>query len=115
MFGSPQACNQGGESHLRKIFAPTGKMCWTYFETIAHSLKICPPLRKLFGLPGVPSWLRPWKSSKRLVFLFTCLDIIKCLNASVLTTAVFELVQQFYHAVQIANVANGVSVCADEP
>jgi len=32
-----------------------------------------------------------------------------------LTTAVFELVQQFYHAVEMANVANGVSVCADQP
>jgi len=28
-----------------------------------------------------------------------------------LTTAVFELVQQFYHA----NVANAVSTCADQP
>jgi len=43
MFGSPQARNQGGESPLRKIFAPTGKMCWTYFETIAHSLKDLSP------------------------------------------------------------------------
>ena len=32
-----------------------------------------------------------------------------------LTTAVFELVQQFYHATEIANVANGVSACADQP
>jgi len=37
MLGSPQAHNQGGESPLRKVFVPTGKMCWTYFETIAHS------------------------------------------------------------------------------
>ena len=42
-----------------------------------------------------------------LVFVFPCWDIIKCLNASVLTTAVFELVQQFYHATEIDNVANG--------
>ena len=48
MYRSPQARNQGGAKPLRKIFAPTGKMCWTYFETISHSLKICPPLRKLF-------------------------------------------------------------------
>jgi len=33
------------------------------------------------------------KSGKLLVFLFPCSDIIKCLNASMLTTAVFELVK----------------------
>jgi len=33
------------------------------------------------------------------------------LNASILTTAVFELVQQFYHATEIGNVANMVSTC----
>ena len=38
------------------------------------------------------------KSSKLLVFLFPCWYIIKCWNASLLTTAIFELVQQFYHA-----------------
>jgi len=32
-----------------------------------------------------------------------------------LTTAVFELVQQFYHATEIRNVANTVSACADRP
>jgi len=30
-----------------------------------------------------------------------------------LTTAVFELVQQFYHATEISNVANGISACSD--
>jgi len=29
-----------------------------------------------------------------------------------LTTAAFELVQQFYYAIEIGNVANGVSACA---
>jgi len=29
-----------------------------------------------------------------------------------LTTAVFELVQQFYHAAGFGNVANAVSACA---
>jgi len=29
--------------------------------------------------------------------------------------AVFELVQQFYHATEIGNVANAVSACADQP
>jgi len=32
-----------------------------------------------------------------------------------LTTAVFELVQQFYHDLEIGNAANGVSACADQP
>jgi len=30
-----------------------------------------------------------------------------------LTSAVFELVQQFYHAIEICNAANAVSTCAD--
>jgi len=29
-----------------------------------------------------------------------------------LTTAVFEVMQQFHHATEIGNVANGVSACA---
>jgi len=32
-----------------------------------------------------------------------------------LTTAVFELVQQFYHATETGNVVNAVSTCADRP
>jgi len=32
-----------------------------------------------------------------------------------LTTAVFELVQQLYHATEIGNAANVVSACADQP
>jgi len=32
-----------------------------------------------------------------------------------LKTAVFELGQQFYHATEIGNIANGVSTCADQP
>jgi len=32
-----------------------------------------------------------------------------------LTTAVFELVQQIYHATEIADVANAFSACADQP
>jgi len=42
MYRYPQARNLGGrlgEARLRKIFDPTGKICWTYFETIAHCLK----------------------------------------------------------------------------
>jgi len=36
------------------------------------------------------------------------------MNDSVLTNAVFELVQQFYHATEIGNVANAVNACADQ-
>jgi len=32
-----------------------------------------------------------------------------------LTTAIFELVQQFHHATKIGKVANAVSACADQP
>ena len=32
-----------------------------------------------------------------------------------LTTAGFELVQQFYHAAEIANVVIEVNACADQP
>ena len=46
---------------------------------------------------------------KLLLFLFPYWDIIKCLNASMLTTALFELVQQFYHATEIGNEVNAVS------
>jgi len=31
------------------------------------------------------------------------------------TTAVFELVQQFYHDTEIDHVASAVSACADQP
>jgi len=40
---------------------------------------------------------------------------MECLNAFMLETAVFELVQQFYHATEFGNVANMVSACADQP
>jgi len=52
---------------------------------------------------------------ENIVFFFPCWDIIKCQNASVLTTAIFELVQQLYHATEFGNVANTVSACADQP
>jgi len=37
------------------------------------------------------------------------------MNASMLTTAVFELVQQFHHVAETGNVANAVSTCAARP
>jgi len=32
-----------------------------------------------------------------------------------LTTAVFEVVQQFYHDTEISNAVNAVSACAESP
>jgi len=32
-----------------------------------------------------------------------------------LITAVYERLQQFYHAAEIANAANAFSACADQP
>jgi len=46
-------------------------------------------------------------------FPFFLLKLVKCLNASMLTSAIFELVQQFYHATEIGNAANAFSTCAD--
>jgi len=40
---------------------------------------------------------------------------MKCLNASILITVIFELVQQFYHATEIGNVVNAVSTYAAQP
>jgi len=37
------------------------------------------------------------------------------MNASVLKTTVFDLVQQLYHATEIGNVVNPVSACGDQP
>ena len=116
MYRSPQVRAQGGTKLLlEKFSSPQEKCVGRILKLSDIVLKNCPSPRKLFAPPGVQSWLRAWKSSKRLVFLFPCWDIIKCLNASVLTTAVFELVQQFFHATEIGNVANALSVCADHP
>ena len=50
-------------------------------------------------------------------FPFFLLKHNKCLNASMLTTAVFELMQQFYRATEVGrpNAASAVSACADQP
>jgi len=56
-----------------------------------------------------------YRTPANLVFVFPCSDIIKCLNAFMLKTAVFELMQQFYHAKGFANVASTVIACADQP
>ena len=48
-------------------------------------------------------------------FSFFLLRHYQCLNASMLTSAVRELVQQFYHATEIGNVVSAVSTCADHP
>ena len=57
------------------------------------------------------------KLQQTFSYPFILLRHNKWLNASMLTTAVFELVQQFYHAAEIGrpNAANAVSACADHP
>jgi len=40
---------------------------------------------------------------------------MKSLNASMLKTADFELVQQFYHVTEFGDAANTVSASADQP
>ena len=55
------------------------------------------------------------KSRKFLVFFFPCWDLVKCQNASMLTTAVFELVQQFYHATEIGRPNAANAACPDQP
>ena len=50
-------------------------------------------------------------------FPFFLLRHNKCLNTAMLTTALFELAQQFYHATEIGrpNAANAASAYADQP
>jgi len=50
-------------------------------------------------------------SSALWIFLVFMLLKIK----SLLTTAVYELMQQFYHATETGNVPNAVSTCAAQP
>jgi len=50
-----------------------------------------------------------------LFSFFPAETLSKCLNASMLTTAVFELAEQFYHAAEFGNVAHAVSACAAQP
>jgi len=61
-------------------FAPPGKMIWTKFKSIGHSVKALSPSQKLFAPLGVPSWLRAclynvrmenaFKSAKKQLVLF---------------------------------------------
>ena len=54
-----QVRNQGGEAHpLENFLPPVGKICWTWFESIGHSLKNLGHSMKTLRPPGVPSWTR---------------------------------------------------------
>ena len=55
-----QCQSSENKNEAPKIFAPPGKVSWTLFKIIGHSLKIWAPLRKLFATHGVPSWLRAY-------------------------------------------------------
>ena len=61
------------------------------------NLLLCVDAQQTFGFPF--SLLRHYQSPE-------CFYVKK---------AVFVLVEQFYHATEIANVANAVSACADQP
>jgi len=51
-----------------------------------------------------------YRSPTNFLFSFFPAETLsKCLNASMFTTAVLELVQQFYHATETGDVANAVS------
>jgi len=42
---------QGGETSLENFSPPLGKMCWTLFKTIGHSLKNLGPSQKNLRSP----------------------------------------------------------------
>jgi len=73
MYRSPHTRNQeGAKPPLEKFLSPQEKWVGRILRLLDIVLKKYPPLRKLFFPPGVPSWIRAWKSSKRLVFLLPC-------------------------------------------
>jgi len=47
-------------------------------------------------------------------FPFSLLRRYQMLNAFMVTTAIYELGQQYYHAAEIGNVPNAVSTCATQ-
>jgi len=51
-----------GAKPLLEKFSPPGKMCWTYFKTIGHSLKYLSPFEKTFRPPWCPKLVKGlWK------------------------------------------------------
>ena len=52
-LGFTRPVTRGGEAPLEK-FRPAGKMCWTYSETIVHSLKNLSPCEKTLRPPWCP-------------------------------------------------------------
>jgi len=111
MYRSPQARNQEGAKHPLEKFSSPQQMCWTSFETIGHRLKNCPPRRKLFPL-WCPKLVTGLEVQQTYSFPAETLSNPECFYAK---KAVSDLVQQLYHATEIANVANAVSACADQP
>jgi len=73
MYRSPQVrTHRATKPPLEKFLSSQEKCVGRILKLLDIVLKTRPPLRKLFAPPGVQSWLRAWKSSKRLVFLFPC-------------------------------------------
>jgi len=72
-YKSPQACDQGGGTSPKKIFAYPGKMCWTYFETIGRSLKNLSPSQKTFLPPRYPKLVTGLDVQQKFSFPFSLL------------------------------------------
>ena len=77
-----QARNQeearGAKPPLENLLPP-GKICWTYFESIEHSLENLGHSQKTLRPPGVPSWLRAWeKVLNTLTKPSFVLDVLNC-------------------------------------
>jgi len=53
--------------------------------------------------------------SRKLSFPFPLLRHYEMPECFSVKNCCFELVQQFYHATELGNVANTVSACADQP
>ena len=72
-----------------------------------------PPFRKLF----VPTWCPKLVTGVEVqqTFSFPYSQLRHYQMPECFCVAIFELVQQFYHATEIAIVASGVSACADQP
>ena len=57
----------------RKIFAPTGKLCWACFETIGHNLKNLGPSQKTLRPPWCPKLVTGVEVQQTFSFPFSLL------------------------------------------
>ena len=109
MFGSPQARNQGGESTLDK-FSPPQEKCAGRILKLLHSLKNFSLIEKTLRPPWCPKLVTGVEVQQTFSFPFSLLrqyQMPECFCV--------KLVQQFYHATEIGNVATAVSTSVDQP